>query len=226
MRSAAAGRAEGPPPSGCAESSTAPRGAPRSSTRLGSGCSPTSDSPPPSARPSAGSRGGRSAGRLAERTSISAQSAGDATAAACPASRSWRSPGGLPGPPGTHGRPAGGDRRQSGAAAGSQAGASGAGFPRSGRRSPQAPGDPASRSTRPAPSAASRGRARGRPYITGTSAQTSAESWNITGCHCRHCRRAAATSGRRCSAACTVFFEGKPQALDRSPQGGERRGGR
>ena len=143
MSSAAAVRAAGPPPSGCAESSIALRDGPRSSARLGSACNPTSDSPPPSARPSAGSRGGRCAGRLAVRTSISAPSAADAIAAACPASRSWRSPEGPPGPPGTHGRPAGGDRRQSGAAAGSQAGAAGAGFPRSGRRSPPAPGDPA-----------------------------------------------------------------------------------
>ena len=131
----AAVRVEGPPPSGCAESSIAPRGAPRSSARPVSACSPTSDSPSPSARPSDGSRGGRCAGRIAERTSISAQSAADASAAACPASRSWRSPGGPPGPSGTHGRPAGGDRRPSGAATESEPGAAGAGFPRSGRRS-------------------------------------------------------------------------------------------
>ena len=120
MRSAGAVRAEGRPPSGCAESSIAPRGAPCSSAHLGSACSPTSDSPPPFPRPGAESREGRCADRVAERTSISAQSAGDATAAACPASRPWRSPGGPPGPPGTHGRSAGGDRRQSGAAAGSK----------------------------------------------------------------------------------------------------------
>ena len=104
MRSAAGVLAGGPPPSGCAESSTAPRGAPRSSVRLGSGCSSTSDSPPPSARPSAGSQGGPCAGQVAERTSISAQSAGDATAAACPASQSWRSP---EGPRGRRGRTGG-----------------------------------------------------------------------------------------------------------------------
>src|SRR5436190_814574 len=47
-----------------------------------------------------------------------------------------------------------------------------------------------------------------------------------SGCHVRHCRRAAATSGRRCSSACTVFFEGESQAIDDPPQcteGGGRR---
>src|SRR6185503_4873787 len=136
---------------------------------LGSACSPTSDSPPPSGRPGAGSRRGRCVGRVAERTSISAQSAGDATAAACPASRSSRSPGGPLCPTGTRGRPACGDRHRSGAAAGSQAGAAGAGFPRSGRQSPPAHGARASQSARPARSAAPRGRSRGRAYIIGRS---------------------------------------------------------
>ena len=47
-----------------------------------------------------------------------------------------------------------------------------------------------------------------------------------SGCHVRHCRRAAATSGRRCSSACTVFFNGEAQALDRPPQRAQARGRR
>ena len=39
----------------------------------------------------------------------------------------------------------------------------------------------------------------------------------------RHRRRAAATSGRRCSSACTVFFNGQPQPIDFQPQRAERR---
>ena len=105
-----------------------PHGGQRSSARLGFGCSPTSDSPPPSARQAAESPRGCRAAPAGWRTSISVQLGANATATTCQASRSWRSPGGLPGPPGTHGRPTGGDRRQSGAAAGSQFGASGAGF--------------------------------------------------------------------------------------------------
>jgi hypothetical protein len=90
MRSAAAVRAEGPPPFRMRRIVDRPTRCPTFFSAPWIRCSPTSDSPPPSARPRAGSRGGRCAGRVAERTSISAQSAGDTTAAACPASRSWR----------------------------------------------------------------------------------------------------------------------------------------
>src|SRR6185503_14418184 len=58
-----------------------------------------------------------------------------------------------------------GDRRQSGAAAGSQAGAAGPAFPLSARKSPPAHGARTSESARPARSAAPPGRA----YIIGTS---------------------------------------------------------
>jgi hypothetical protein len=51
----------------------------------------------------------RRAGRIFGRTSISGRSAGDASAARCPASRSWRSPAGPHGRLGTLGRPADGD---------------------------------------------------------------------------------------------------------------------
>ena len=48
-----------------------------------------------------------------------------------------------------------------------------------------------------------------------------------TGVSC-HRRRAAATSGRRCSSACTVFFDRQAEAINRPPQraqGGARRQG-
>src|SRR5439155_19983536 len=47
-----------------------------------------------------------------------------------------------------------------------------------------------------------------------------AASWS--GIVSTHCRRAAATSGRRCSSACTVFFEGQSQAIDLQPERAER----
>ena len=39
-------------------------------------------------------------------------------------------------------------------------------------------------------------------------------------------RRSAATSGRRCSSACTVFFDREIQAVNRAPQRAQRRRGR
>jgi hypothetical protein len=43
-----------------------------------------------------------------------------------------------------------------------------------------------------------------------------------SGSQSRHCRRAAATSGRACSSACTVFFNGQSQPIDCPPQRAQR----
>jgi len=91
-------------------------GGPRSSARLGSACSPTSDSPPPSGRRADGSRTGHRVAGVSERRSTSAQSAGDASAAAYPVSRSSRFPARRRGPRGTPAQPSVGDPRRSSAA--------------------------------------------------------------------------------------------------------------
>jgi hypothetical protein len=99
----------------------------------------------PSARPSAGSRGGHCAGRVAERTSISAQLTADASVVGCWAWRMWRCPARPHGPLDTRARRGVGDRRRSNAADARRTGGAGAGSLRSGTRPPTAPGDPASR---------------------------------------------------------------------------------